>query len=71
MTGHPEIGLSGAALLETGLSALERGDMPAAVGALAAIDERAWWAVMTRFPELTEYVRRMIGESGKGGSDHV
>ncbi len=55
-----EIGLSGAALLEIGLSALERGDVPAAVGALAAIDEASWWAVMTRFPTLPEYVRNMI-----------
>ena len=65
-TRGPEIGLGGAALLELGLSALERGDVPAAVGALAAVDETTWWLVMTRFPGLAEWVRDVIEKSREG-----
>lgn len=57
---RPEIGLAGAALLETGLAALERGDVPAAVGALGAIGDGAWWAILDRFPTLPEYIRTAI-----------
>lgn len=69
MTGQarPEIGLSGAALLETGLAALERGDVPAAVGALGAIKESAWGAIVDRFPTLPEYIRTAIGNARTGG----
>lgn len=62
----PEIGLGGAALLELGLSALERGDVPAAVGALAAVDEAAWWLVMIRFPGLAGRIRDVIGQNREG-----
>ena len=62
----PEIGLGGAALLELGLSALERGDVPAAVGALAAVDEATWWLVMTRFPDLAGWIRDVIGQCRDG-----
>jgi len=63
---RPEIGLSGAALLETGLAALERGDVPAAVGALGAIEGSAWWAIVDRFPTLPEYIRVAIGSAWTG-----
>jgi hypothetical protein len=63
---RPEIGLSGAALLETGLAALERGDVPAAVGALGAIEGSAWWAIVDRFPTLPEYIRAAIGDVRTG-----
>jgi hypothetical protein len=66
MVGRPEIGLSGAALLESGLSALERGDIPAAVGALAAVDEITWWAILYRFPGLDLYIRDVIGRTWAG-----
>jgi hypothetical protein len=66
MPGRPEIGLSGAALLESGLSALERGDIPAAVGALAAVDEITWWAILCRFPGLDQYIRDVIGRTWTG-----
>lgn len=66
-TPRPEIGLGGAALLELGLSALERGDIPNAVGNLAAVDEATWWLVMTRFPGLAEWIRDVI-ERGRPGS---
>jgi hypothetical protein len=66
MPGRPEIGLSGAALLESGLSALERGDIPAAVGALAAVDELTWWAILRRFPGLDQYIRDMIKLTWEG-----
>ena len=66
MPGRPEIGLSGAALLESGLSALERGDIPAAVGALAAVDEITWWAILCRFPGLDQHIRDMISQTWKG-----
>ena len=62
----PEIGLAGATLLELGLSALERGDVPAAVGALAAVDETTWWLVMTRFPDLAGWIRDVIGQNREG-----
>jgi hypothetical protein len=63
---RPEIGLGSATLLELGLSALERGDVPAAVGSLAAVDEATWWLVMTRFPGLAEWVRDVIGQCREG-----
>lgn len=66
MTGRPEIGLSGAALLETGLSALERGDVPVAVGALSALDEVTWYAILSRFPGLDQYIRDTISQVWKG-----
>lgn len=66
MTGRPEIGLGGAALLESGLSALERGDVPAAVGALAAVDEITWWAILCRFPGLDQYIRDTISRTWAG-----
>lgn len=66
MTGRPEIGLSGAALLETGLSALERGDVPAAVGALGALDEVTWYAILSRFPGLDQYIRNTISQTWEG-----
>ncbi|MFL6115417.1 MAG: hypothetical protein ACJ786_29335 [Catenulispora sp.] len=51
-----EIGLGNATWLELGLQALQRGDIPAAVGALAAVDETAWQLVMTRFPGLAGWI---------------
>jgi len=60
-----EIGLGSAALLELGLSALERGDVPAAVGALAAVDEATWLLVMTRFPGLDGWVKTVIAQAPK------
>jgi hypothetical protein len=67
VTGRPEIGLSGAALLETGLSALERGDIPAAVGALGALDEVTWYVVLSRFPGLDTYIRVLIAQAWTDG----
>lgn len=60
--GRPEIGLSGAALLQAGLEALARGDVPAAIGSLAAIDDATWWAVLTRFPTLPDHIRAAIDQ---------
>jgi hypothetical protein len=55
-----DIGLAAAAHLEIGLEALERGNVPAAVGALAAIDAEAWAAICARFPVLPYYVAREV-----------
>ena len=61
MTGRGrEIGLGNAAWLELGLAALERGDIPTAVGALAAVDEAAWSLVQTRFPRLSGWARAVM-----------
>lgn len=50
------IDLAAAAHLEMGLDALERGNMPAAIGALASIDDDSWNAIGSRFPGLPEYI---------------
>jgi hypothetical protein len=55
---RPEIGLAAAAHLEIGLLALEAGQLPAAVGSLAAIDDAAWTAILTRFPTLPELITK-------------
>ena len=70
-----EIGLGNAAWLELGLAALQRGDIPAAVGALAAVDEASWALVLTRFPGLPEWARSVMepGETARAdnGGDAV
>lgn len=58
--GGREIGLGNAAWLELGLAALERGDIPTAVGALAAVDEAAWALVQARFPGLSGWARAVM-----------
>ena len=77
MTGRGrEIGLGNAAWLELGLAALQRGDIPTAVGALAAVDEAAWVLVQARFPGLSGWARTVMessesapAEDGRVGSD--
>ncbi len=51
-----DIDLSSAARLEQGLAALGSGDIPAAAGALAAIPEADWQAILRRFPTLPAYI---------------
>lgn len=53
-----DVDLSSATRLELGLSALEPGNIPAAVGALAAIPAAEWNAILDRFPSLPAYVHR-------------
>lgn len=50
------VDLAAAAHLEIGLEALERGNMPAAIGALASIDDDSWDAILARFPGLPDYI---------------
>jgi hypothetical protein len=50
------VDLAAAAHLEIGLEALERGNIPAAIGALASIDDDSWDAILTRFPGLPDYI---------------
>lgn len=57
---RPEIGLASAARLELGLLALEYGNIPAAVGALAAIDDESWSAILDRFPTLPDLIMRGV-----------
>ena len=54
--GRHDVDLSSAARLELGLTALEAGNIPAAVGALAAIPESDWHAILRRFPALPGYI---------------
>ena len=51
-----DIDLSSAARLELGLAALDADDIAAAVGALAAIPEDDWQAILRRFPTLPAYI---------------
>lgn len=55
---RPDIGLAAAALLESGLTSLESGRLPAALGSLAAIDEDAWTAILRRFPNLPNLITK-------------
>lgn len=55
---RPDIGLAAAAHLEVALIELEHGHLPGAVGALAAIDEAAWTAILRRFPTLPELITK-------------
>lgn len=50
------VDLAAAAHLEMGLEALQRHDIPAAIGALASIDDDSWTAILTRFPGLPDYI---------------
>ena len=50
------VDLAAAAHLEMGLEALERGNIPAAIGALVSIDDDSWEAILTRFPGLPDYI---------------
>lgn len=50
------VDLAAAARLEMGLEALSRGDIPAAIGALASIDDDSWAAILDRFPGLPNYI---------------
>jgi hypothetical protein len=50
--------LAAAAWLELGLEALQRGNIPAAVGALACIDDDAWAAFLRRFPNLPNLIEK-------------
>jgi len=59
-TRPPDIDLSSATRLELGLSALELGNVPAAVGALAAIPADDWEAIVDRFPTLPNYIAREV-----------
>lgn len=56
----PDVDLSSATRLELGLSALEAGNVPAAVGALAAIPEADWQAILQRFPTLPNYIHKEV-----------
>ena len=51
-----DVDLSSAARLELGLSALEIGDVPAAVAALSAIPAADWAAIVHRFPTLPAWI---------------
>lgn len=55
-----EIALAAAAHLEMGLEALQRGNVPAAVGALASIDAESWDAICARFPVLQHYIAQEV-----------
>lgn len=48
----PDVGLAAATYLEMGLTALGEGNVPRAVGCLAAIDGKSWEAIVIRFPDL-------------------
>lgn len=50
------VDLAAAAHLEMGLEALQRGSIPAAIGALASIDPDSWDAILERFPALPDYI---------------
>jgi hypothetical protein len=50
------VDLAAAAHLEIGLEALERGNLPAAIGALASIDDDSWAGILDRFPGLPDYI---------------
>jgi len=50
------VDLAAAAHLESGLEALQRGSIPAAIGALASIDPDSWDAILDRFPALPAYI---------------
>lgn len=50
------VDLAAAAHLEMGLEALQRHDIPAAIGALASIDDDSWDAILNRFPGLPDYI---------------
>jgi len=50
------VDLAAAAYLELGLEALERGNLPAAIGALASIDDDSWAGILARFPGLPAYI---------------
>jgi hypothetical protein len=52
------IDLASAARLELGLLALERGDIPGAAGALAAIDDDSWSAILLRLPHLPTLIEK-------------
>lgn len=58
LPARPGIGLAAAALLEAGLTSLESGRMPAALGSLAAIDEDAWTAILRRFPNIPDLITK-------------
>lgn len=58
LPARPSIGLAAAAHLEIGLLAFESGRLPAAIGALAAIDDDAWTAIMHRFPTLPDLITK-------------
>lgn len=66
MSGGPvvrrDIDLSSATRLELGLSALEARNIPAAVGALAAIPEDDWQAIIARFPALPGYIHQEVNK---------
>ena len=51
-----DVDLSSAARLELGLSALEAGNVPAAVAALSAIPAADWAAIVHRFPTLPAWI---------------
>jgi len=55
---RPGIGLAAAGLLEVGLTSLEAGHLPAAIGSLAAIDADAWTAILDRFPNLPALIQK-------------
>lgn len=50
------VDLAAAAHLEMGLEALQRHDIPAALGALVSIDDDSWDAILDRFPGLPDYI---------------
>ena len=68
--GGREIGLANAAWLEQGLAALQRGDIPTAVGALAAVDEASWTLVQTRFPGLSGWARAVMEPHEETSTDN-
>lgn len=53
-----DVDLSSAARLEIGLDALRDGNMPAMFGALAAIPEADWAAIVRRFPMLPAWMEQ-------------
>jgi hypothetical protein len=57
-----DVDLSSATRLELGLSALEAGNVPAAVGALAAIPAAEWEAILQRFPSLPDYINKEVNK---------
>jgi hypothetical protein len=54
------VDLAAAAHLEMGLEALERGNIPAAIGALASIDDDSWAGIRDRFPGLPDYITNEV-----------
>jgi predicted negative regulator of RcsB-dependent stress response len=58
LPARPEIGLAAAAHLELGLLALEAGQLPAALGSLAAIEESAWQAIVNRFTGIEALITK-------------